>query len=807
MRTFWQDLLYGVRLLLKQRSFTVIAVITLALGIGANTAIFSVVNAMLLRPLPYPAAERLMTLSTNGLTGPDGNTGYATFVDWRERSKSFEQLSVVRSWGGTLTGQGEPEMIMGLRVSANYFKLLGVAPALGRDFRADEDRPDTRFVMMLSYALWQRRFGADPNIVGKQVQLSGTTFTVVGVMPAGFEDYLSANWYKSAEAWAPIGYDVSQSWACRDCQHLKAVARLKADVSLAQAQTEMNAISAALQREHPKIYVTPTATVMPLQAAFVKELRPALYLLLVAVGFLLLIACVNVANLLLARATQRERELAIRTALGAGRWRIARQLLTESLLLSLAGAAGGLLLAWWGTEALVALSPASFPKTTAINADARVLSFTLLLSLLTGLLFGSAPAWQATKLDLQTALKESGKALLGSGRKRLRGLLVVAEVALALILLLGAGLLFRSFAHVLRVSPGFETDHLVTMTVPAASARYANEAAVSAFYQQLLSRIEALPGVTGAGIVSNLPFGGNMDKSGFHVEEKPLPNPAEAPSAERYSISPTYLQTMGIPLLRGRAFNERDTRATPFVALINQVAAKRIWPNEDPLGKRIRMGGPDDPLRTIVGVVGDVNHYGLDNAPDMQVYLPHAQWSDAYVQLVMRTTNEPSAIVNAARREVHALDKELPIYRVATMRELVSASVAQRRFTLTLVAVFAALALLLAAIGIYGVVSYTVTQRTQEIGIRLALGAQTRDVLRLVIGQGMKLALLGVAAGVVGAAGLTQWMQGMLFGIAATDPLTFGLTAAALAGVALLACWLPARRAARVDPLVALRYE
>ncbi len=806
MQSFWQDLQFSARMLLKQPGFTVIAIVTLALGIGANTAIFSVVNAMLLRPLPYPAAERLMTMSGNGLNGPDGNTGYTTFVDWRERSQSFEQLSIVRSWGGTLTGQGEPEVIAGLRVSANYFKLLGVAPALGRDFRAEEDRPTTRFVIMLSHALWQRRFGSDPNIIGKQLTLSGTTFTVAGVMPAGFEDYLSANWYKPAQAWAPLGYDVSQSWACRSCQHLKAVARLKADVSLAQARVEMNAISAALQREHPKIYVTPTATVTPLQAEFVKKVRPALYLLLVAVGLLLLIACVNVANLLLARATRRERELAIRAALGAGRWRIARQLLTESLLLSVLGAAGGLLLALWGTELLVALSPANFPKTEAINADARVLGFTLLVSLLTGLLFGSAPAWQAARLDLQTALKDGGRALTG-GHARLRGVLVVAEVALALVLLLGAGLLVRSFARVLSVSPGFETGNLVTMSIPAASARYADQAAVSAFYQQLLPRVEALPGVTAAGIVSNLPLGGNMDKSGFHVEEKPLANPAEAPSAERYSISTAYLQAMGIPLLRGRAFNERDTVTAPLVALVNQVTAKRIWPNEDPLGKRIRLGSPDSPLRAIVGIVGDVNHYGLDQAPDMQAYVPHAQWSDSFMQLVVRTASEPSAVVNAIRREVQALDKELPINQVATMHELVSATVAPRRFILTLVGVFAALALLLAAVGIYGVVSYGVTQRTQEIGIRVALGAQSRDVLRLVIGQGMKLALLGVTLGVLGAAGLTQWMRGLLFGIDATDPLTFGLTAVLLAGVALLACWLPARRAATVDPLVALRYE
>jgi putative ABC transport system permease protein len=809
MQTLWQDLRYGARMLMKQPGFTLIAVITLALGIGANTAIFSVVNAVLLRPLPYRDSDRLVMLSTSeDKDGALGNAGYTTFVDWRERSRSFERMVVIRSWAGALTGQGEPEIIRGLRVSVDYFKLLGVSPALGRDFRVEEDRPDTRFVVVISHTLWQRRFNSDPQVVGKQLILSDQPFTIVGVMPRGFSDFLAANFHEAAEAWAPVGYDITQPSACRSCQHLRAIARLKPDVTLAQARSEMSAIMNVMAQEHPTIYATPAISVARLQDQFTGAIRPALYLLLVAVGLVLLIACANIANLLLARASERAREMAIRVALGAGRGRIVRQLLLESLLLSLAGAGAGLLMALWGTELLTNLSPAKMLQLQPVTTDARALGFTLLISLLTGLLFGLAPALQAARQDAQFALKESAKNSPGKRRRRLRESFVVAEIVFALALLIGAGLLMRSFARVLDTKPGFEPANLLTMMIPASSAKkYSDAAQVNAFYIEAVKRIEALPGVEAAGVVSNLPFGGDMDTSGFHVEEKPLANPAESPSAERYSVSPDYLRAMGVPLLRGRGFTEQDNANAPLVALINRTAARRIWPDEDPLGKRIRLGSVTSPLRIVVGVVGDVNHYDLETAPGLQAYVPHAQRTDSYMLLVVRATAEPGALTGPVRQAIHALDPEVPLHKITTMRQLVSASVAQRRFTLLLIAVFAAVALLMAAIGLYGVMAYSVTQRTQEIGIRLALGAQSADVLRLVVGQGLRLVAMGLALGSMAALALTRLMKKLLFEVSATDPVTFAGVALLLALVALLACWIPARRATRVDPLVALRAE
>ncbi|MEP7340465.1 MAG: ABC transporter permease, partial [Acidobacteriota bacterium] len=512
MRTFLQDLRYGLRALLKRPGFTLIAVVTIALGIGANTAIFRVVNALLLRSLPYPDSNRLVTMSSYGEKGPEGNTGYATFVDWRDRSKSFEQMAIIRSWGGTVTGQGEPEMVNGLRVTNGYFQMLGVSPALGRDFKVEEDRPASRFVIMLSHAFWQRRFSSDPNVIGKPMTLSGQTFTIAGVMPQGFEDYLAANFYKPADVWGPLGYDVTQPFACRTCQHLKVMGRLKAGVSPEQAVAEMTAIHEGIRQENPKTYAYSGVAIKRLQDQFVGPIRPALYLLLVAVGFVLLIACANVANLLLARAAHRSREIAIRLALGASRWRIVRQLLTESLLLSLVGAGCGLLLAMWGTELLVKLSPATMLTLQDVKTDSRVLGFTLSVSLVTGVLFGLFPALQSARSDVQLALKEGGDRTQSGRQNRLRGLLVVSEIALAMVLLVGTGLLVRSFIRILNVAPGFEQHNLLTMMVPAVGTKYQQNEPVIAFYQNVLDRVKALPGVEATGIVSNLPFGGNGDR-------------------------------------------------------------------------------------------------------------------------------------------------------------------------------------------------------------------------------------------------------------------------------------------------------
>ena len=805
MQALWQDLRYGARMLMKQPGFTAVAVLTLALGIGATTAIFSVVNAVLLQPLPYRQADRLVAVSFSDDDGAFGNTGYATFVDWQARAKSFDQFALIRSWGGTLTGHGEPENIEGLRVTPEYFKLLGVSPALGRDFRAEENRPSSRFVVMLSHALWQRRFQADQNVVGKPIVLSGQTFTVIGVMPQGFEDLLAANYYQKAEVWAVLGYDVTQEWACRSCQHLKAFGRLKAGVELSQAKAEMNTLAAALKQEHPTEYPVEAAVVFGLQDEFVKGIRPALYLFLIAVGALLLIACANVANLLLARATGRAREMAVRTALGAGRFRIIRQLLVESLLLSTMGAAAGFVLAVWGVDLLMALKPETLLKLQTVTVDGRVLGFAAAISLLTGFLFGLAPAWQLSKPNLQLALKANDRSVTGTGR--LRGLLVVSEIALALVILIGAGLLLKSFVRLLNVSPGFEAGHLITMMVPAAGVKYEQEESVRQFYGQVLERVSKVPGVETAGVVSNLPLSGNGDRISVHIEEKPLPNPADAPSLERYGVSPDYLRTMRIPVLRGRGFTKQDNVNAPLVVMISETAARKFWPGEDPLGKRVRLGTITNPMHTIVGIVSDVQHQGLEDAPDTQIYLPHAQWTASFMQLAVRTTNDPASVVAAIRHEVSAVDKDIPIYQIATMDKLLATTTAQRRFTLLLSGIFAGLSLLLAGVGIYSVIAYTVAQRTHEIGIRLALGAQMRDVLQLVLRQGMKLTLAGVALGVSASLALTHFMKSLLFGVSATDPLTFTFIALLLAIVALLACWIPARRATKVDPMIALRCE
>ncbi|MBI3666858.1 MAG: ABC transporter permease, partial [Acidobacteria bacterium] len=624
MQTFLQDLRYGIRMLAKSPGFTAVAVLTLALGIGANTAIFSVVKAVLLNALPYRQPERLVTLAeADKDTLNPTNTSYGTFVEWRARSRSFEKMALFRGWSATLAGVGEPEQLRGMRVSSGFFDVLGVKPLEGREFLPEEDRPDRRYVVMLSHGFWQRRFGGDPGVVGKRITLDEVPFTIVGVLPAEFRPLLFSAWSQPPDLWAVLGYDASLPYACRTCQHLQAVARLKAGVTIGQATAEMKAVDQSLVREYPTDYPADAYVIItPVRDRVVGNVDKALWILLGAVGFLLLIACANVANLLLARATARRKEVALRAALGAGRMRIARQLLTESLLVALLGGAGGVLAAMWSTSALTTLGPKQIPRLDEITVDASVLLFALGASVLTGVLFGLAPAFQASRVDLNKALKDAGRGSDGASRHDLRGLLVVGEMALAFVLVVGAGLLVKSFARLLQVDPGFDPKRVLTLNISLAGSKYReNPAAVARFYEQSLEGVRALAGVEAAGVTTALPISGGYDRAGFIVQDRLLPDP-EVPSVDRYIVSPGYFRALRIPLKRGRLFTEQDRADSLPVALVGEALARQQWPGEDALGKRIQLGGRDEkkPWYTVVGIVGDVRQYSLDNPPTMQAY-------------------------------------------------------------------------------------------------------------------------------------------------------------------------------------------
>src|SRR5262245_12609664 len=824
IETLMQDLRYGSRTLMKNPGFTVVAALTLALGIGANTAIFSVVNAVLLEPLPYPEARQLALISENfsqrGLnrilvSAPE-------YLDYRDRSRSFSQVAAYRRQSFTLTGAGEAEMLRGTVCSTNLFETLGVRPALGRPFLPGEDRPGGNQVVALSHGLWQRRFGADPRVVGQKLTLNDNAVEVVGVMPPGFQ------FPPLTELWSPIAFTNEMLGQREGPRNLNVLARLKPESDLPAAQAEMNILARQLQEQYPEAYPAATGwsvTVTSLREYIVGDVRTALWTLLGAVGFVLLIACANVANLLLARAAARERELAIRAALGAGRARIARQLLTESLMLALAGGALGLLIAWYGVKALLALNPDALPPTATVRIDGTALAFTALVSLLTGVGFGLAPAIGAAKPDLIGVLKESGRGVR-AGRYGLRGGLVVMEIALSLMLVIGAGLLIRSFMRVRAVDPGFATENVLTMSFALPQTKYPERHQVANFYQEVLQRVESEPGVEAAGLIAGLPLSGSSSTWGFTTEAKPQPALEEVLEATNRVVSPGYFGALKIPLNRGRDFTSADNENSPGVVIINETLASRFWPNEDALGKRIKLASAE-PQRTwdglwltIIGVVGDVRADGLENEVRPEMYLSYLQnpWrglpSRPYMTLVERTMSivargaaEPAGLTAALRQAVAAVDKNQPVMVVATLENLLAASLAERRFNLSLLGVFAAVALALAAIGLYGVMSYSVSQRTAEIGLRMALGAQESGVLRLVIGQGMKLALAGVLIGLGGAVALTRWLETLLFGVSATDPLTFALIALLLTLVALLACYVPARRATKVDPMTALRIE
>jgi putative ABC transport system permease protein len=803
MESFFKDIRYGVRSLLKHRGFSLIAVLTLALGIGANTAIFSVVNAVLLQPLPYADPDKLAMVFENhlGRGGPEREwLSPSDFKDWREQSHVFAQVSALNDWGPTLTGRAEPEPLVGAAVSFDMFSLLGREPVLGRSFQREEDQPGAPNVVVIGHAFWKKHCNSDQSIIGKSISLNEESYTVIGVMPEGFKFPVIGN----AELWRTLAPTLNPGCQ-RGCLVLRALARLKPETSWAQAQGELSTVASRLETQYPESNRHVGATLVPLREQLVGPLRRPLLILLGAVVFVLLISCANVANLMLARAASREREMAIRSALGANRGRVIRQLLTESGLLAFAGGTLGLLLAFLLLRLFTGLSPQGVPRFDQAGIDRYVLVFTLVAAFCTAFLFGLAPALQAAKTDLSHSLKESGKGSSSGVRgKWLRNSLVVAEMALALMLLIGGGLLMKSFFLLQHVDPGFEPNRVITLRLFLNKTRYAEPAQLRNFYSQLLDRAQGIPGVEGASVISTLPLSGNNQDTSFLIEGRPAPPPNENPVAWYSSVSSDYFRTLGLKLTSGRLFTDRDDENSPRVVIISETMARRYWPNEDPLGRRI--GNPNS-WRQIVGVVRDVKHFGLDAATPPQMYFPYRQQPARGMNLVVRTAGGPMSVAPALRNAVWAGDRNLAIARLQTMNELVSTSIAPQRSLLSLLGCFGGVALILAAIGIYGVMSYAVTQRTHELGIRMALGAGRGNVMLLVLKSGAVLALMGTAIGLVGALALTRLMSGLLFGVAPTDAWTFTIVPFVLICVSLLACYMPARRATKVDPLVTLRYE
>jgi putative ABC transport system permease protein len=804
LESCWRDCRYGARSLRKSPGFTLVAVLTLALGIGATTAIFSVMNAVLLRPLPYPDADRLVYVGQQ-YRGGLGASGEPKFLFWREQSRSFEALACYSGFGGAggnLAGGSEAEYVRGLRVSEDFFRALGVYPALGRAFTREEDTTGGGRVVILSDGLWRRSFGGDAGLIGKTVTLNGQPATVVGVMPPDFRLDSGAELFVPMRAREGANVD----------PNAQVVGRLKPGVSLGQARAELKEVAERYRAAFPEHMMEGESVgVKPYQDMFTEGVAGYLWIVFGAVTFLLLIACANVANLQLARAASRRREIAMRMALGAAAGRIVRQLLTEGLLLALAGGAAGLLLALWVTRALTALTPAGLlPQIAEVGVDWRVLAFTLAASVVTGLLFGTAPAWQARRVDVNASLKENtGKG--AAARGRLRGALVVAEVALSLVLLVGAGLLVRTFTNLLAVTPGFDPRNVLTFQVDLKGERYDTAAEAAAFYRDALGRIESLPGVEAAAVTNKLPLDWQFNMPVFFPEQ-----PDRAQSVQVRLVSADYLRAMRIDVRRGRAFADGDDGSGMPVAVVNEAFARRFYEGRDALARQLTVGRVDEPVRQVVGVVGDSKQQGLDRPAPPMVFVPVRQASDKLsaavrtftaTNFVVRTTVEPASLIPAVKQQVAALDPTLPLSHVSTMEEVTARSVASQRFNMLLLGSFATLGVLLAAVGIYGVMSYSVAQSTREIGIRMALGAQPGRVLRLVAWRGMTLTFIGMAGGVAASLALTRLMSGLLYGVAATDPVTFAVTALLFAAVALVACYIPARRATRVDPLVALRYD
>jgi putative ABC transport system permease protein len=811
MQSLWQDVHYGLRVLRRNFALSIVAVIALALGIGANTAIFSVVNAVLLRPLPYRNAERIVAIQEISKDGRRIQVTPANFLDWRAQNTVFEHLSAILTRTSNLAGANEAERINLAVTSADLFDVFGVQPQQGRLFVPEDEQAGHAAVAVISHGLWQRRFGGDDEQVGKSITLDGKSYTVVGIAPAGFQ------YPDKTDVWIPplrLAPEVNAQMdvtRVRGFGYMSAVGLLKPGVPLSQAESEMEAITARLREQYPETNNNRFNRVVSLHTHLVGDTSTMLWLLLGAVCFVLLIACANVANLLLARATARQKEMAIRAALGASRLRVIRQLLTESSMLALAGGAFGLLLALWGIDLMTKLLPKDFPRLQDINLDYAVLGFTLLVSLLTGIVFGLAPALQVSRTDIYESLKESSRGTAGGARRnRLRNLLVVSEVALCLVLLIGAGLLFRSFLRLQSINKGFTSQQVLTMRLTPSGARFKEDAQYVSFYSQVLERIRAVAGVDTVGVINTLPLV-KGPTTAFRIEGRPLLPADQWPGVNYRSVSPDYFHALDIPVTQGRGFSERDNASAPLAVLVNQAVAERDFAGENPIGKRINLGGlgsNGQPIWfEIVGVVTNVRNIELNTEPMPEIYTSYMQDPFAGMSFVIRTTIEPTSVAASVRESVQEVDKEQPVAEIRTMESIVTDAVTQPRFNLVLLGIFGGIALILSAAGIYGVMSYSVTQRTPEIGIRMALGAQTSDVLKMVVGQGMALAVIGIVIGLIASFALTHLMASLLYGVSATDPLTFALIALILLGVALGACFVPARRATKVDPMVALRYE
>ncbi len=810
MTTFIQDVRYGLRMLAKNPGFTAVALLALALGIGANTAIFSVVNGVLLRPLPYPEPERLMMIYEKTQDFSQSSVSYPDFLDWQRENHSFTDMACFRRHDFNFTGSGQPEHLQGEHVSAGLLPVLGVNPFLGRNFLPQEDREGAGGVVILAYSLWQKRFGGDSHILGRTLTLNAKSYTVIGVLPPDFRFRGQSDLYVPLGQWDSV--------ELRDRENhpgLHVVARLKPGVTMAAAQAEMTSIARALAQKYPKTNAREGAAVVGMKEDMVGHIRPTLLMLLSAVGFVLLIACANVANLLLARSNARSREFAIRSALGAGRRRVVRQLLTESIMLAFGASLLGLLLASWGTRLVLAAVPDALPRSQEIGLDPYVLLFTLLVSILTGILFGLAPAFHGSKVNPQEALKEGARGS-GGGRHRAEGIFVVVEIGLAMVLLAGAGLMLQSIWRLFRVDTGFDPNHVLTTDVALSPSVMASPAGIRLAYQQLLDRVSGIPGVQSAAITSLVPLSRDDSEIAFWLGKGPQPPQDQMASTLMYIATPGYLRAMGIPLKEGRFFTDHDTLTSPPVVVVDEVMAEHLFPGQDALGKQFNLMviGPVQ----IVGVTGHVKHWGLD-ADDTakirnEIYFPFLQVPDKFMSeavagltLVLRTGPDPLSLVSAVRAQVAGPTEDQPIFEVETMEQIISDSLTERRFAMLLLIIFASTALVLAAVGIYGVMSYAVSRRTHELGVRIALGAPRREILRLVVREGVTLALAGTAVGLAAAFGLTRFMASLLYGVRPADPATLAAVSLLLSGIALFACYIPAWRATRVDPLVALRYE